>query len=142
MAPKARSRARNGAVSLHAVTCLPTVTGAWAHPGGGALYSNRSLYHINDSLIVGAEMEDRSIRELDQSRLGAVLTGDKRDLLDGPPVMAMTVFRKMFVRMGFIRYMVLANLVLFMACLPIKMVLRWAFNLKYLVYIPEWFFNI
>jgi anaerobic selenocysteine-containing dehydrogenase len=85
------SRARNGAVSLHAVTCLPTVTGAWAHPGGGALYSNRSLYHINDSLIVGAEMEDRSIRELDQSRLGAVLTGDKRDLGDGPPVMAMIV---------------------------------------------------
>jgi len=85
------SRARNGAVSLHAVTCLPTVTGAWAHRGGGALYSNRSLYRIDDSFITGAEMADRSIRELDQSRLGAVLTGDKRDLGDGPPVMAMIV---------------------------------------------------
>jgi hypothetical protein len=38
--------------------------------------------------------------------------------------------------------MVFANLVLFMAALPIKMVLRWSFNLKYLVTIPEWFFNI
>lgn len=59
-----------------------------------------------------------------------------------PPLMALTVFRKFFVRMGFVRFMVLANLILFMAALPIKMVLRWAFNLKYIVAIPEWFFNI
>ena len=59
-----------------------------------------------------------------------------------PPVMAATVFRKFYERMGFIRFMVFANLVLFMAALPIKMVLRWSFNLKYLVTIPEWFFNI
>jgi anaerobic selenocysteine-containing dehydrogenase len=31
------------------------------------------------------------VREMDQSRLGAVLTGDKRDLGGGPPVMAMIV---------------------------------------------------
>ncbi|MBX3412677.1 MAG: hypothetical protein KF708_08315 [Pirellulales bacterium] len=58
-----------------------------------------------------------------------------------PPVMAATVFRKFFVRMGFIRYMILANLLLFMAALPLKMLLRWTFNLKYIVYIPEWFLN-
>ena len=33
-------------------------------------------------------------------------------------------------------------LLLCMAALPIKMLLRWFFNLKYLVAIPEWFFNI
>ena len=43
--------------------------------------------------------------------------------------------------MGFIRYMVMANLLLFMAALPIKMVLRWSFNLKYLIAIPEYFLN-
>ncbi len=59
-----------------------------------------------------------------------------------PMVMAMTIFRNFFMRMGFIRYMVFANLVLFMACLPIKMILRWTINLKYIVAIPEWFFNI
>jgi hypothetical protein len=59
-----------------------------------------------------------------------------------PMVMAMTIFRRFFMRMGFIRYMVFANLVLFMACLPIKMILRWTINLKYIVAIPEWFFNI
>jgi hypothetical protein len=63
-------------------------------------------------------------------------------LLALPMLMAMTIFRRFFIRMGFIRYMVFANLVLFMACLPIKMVLRWAVNLKYIVAIPEWFFNI
>jgi hypothetical protein len=59
-----------------------------------------------------------------------------------PPIMAVTVFRRFFVKMGFIRYMTLAILMLFMASLPLKMALRWAFNLKYIVAIPEWFFNI
>ncbi|MBI3863451.1 MAG: hypothetical protein HY290_16290 [Planctomycetia bacterium] len=72
--------------------------------------------------------------------LGLVLVAGYLGAL--PMVMAGTIFRKFFMRMGFIRYMVFANLVLFMACLPIKMVLRWAFNLKYIVAIPEWFFNI
>ncbi len=59
-----------------------------------------------------------------------------------PPLLAVTIFRKFFARMGFIRFFVLANLLLFMACLPIKMLLRWSFNLKYIVAIPEYFFNI
>ncbi len=58
-----------------------------------------------------------------------------------PPLMAITVLRNFYQRMGFIRYMVLANLLLFMAALPIKMVLRWSFNLKYLIAIPEYFLN-
>jgi hypothetical protein len=58
-----------------------------------------------------------------------------------PPIMAVTVLRKYYLRMGFIRYMVLANLLLFMAALPIKMVLRWTINLKYLIAIPEYFLN-
>ena len=59
-----------------------------------------------------------------------------------PSLMAMTVFRNFAFRMGFFRFMVFANLVLLMAALPAKMVLRWAFNLKYLVAIPEYFINI
>jgi hypothetical protein len=59
-----------------------------------------------------------------------------------PMVMAITVFRKFFLRMGFVRYMVFSNLVLMMAALPLKMVLRWAANLKYFIAIPEWFFNV
>jgi len=59
-----------------------------------------------------------------------------------PPVLAATVFRKFFVKMGFIRFMTLITLLQFMASLPIKMVLRWILNLKYIVAIPEYFFNI
>ncbi len=58
-----------------------------------------------------------------------------------PPLLAATVFRGFYARMGFIRYMVMANLLLFMLSLPIKMVLRWIFNLKYLITIPEYFLN-
>ncbi|MGE0377257.1 MAG: hypothetical protein AB7Q45_17745 [Planctomycetaceae bacterium] len=59
-----------------------------------------------------------------------------------PPLLAVTVMRSYFIRMGFLRFMVLANLILFMGALPVKMALRWTFNLKYIVSIPEWFFNI
>lgn len=59
-----------------------------------------------------------------------------------PPLLARTVFHSFYIRMGFIRYMTLITLLQFMASLPIKMVLRWTLNLKYIVAIPEYFFNI
>lgn len=59
-----------------------------------------------------------------------------------PMIMAKTIFREMFIKMGLVRFMTMANILLMMAFLPIKMVLRWTFNLKYIVYIPEFFFNI
>jgi hypothetical protein len=71
--------------------------------------------------------------------LGIVLVGAYFVLL--PPLMATTIFRKYFLKMGFVRYMTMAILLLFMLSLPIKMVLRWLFNLKYIVAIPEIFLN-
>ncbi len=59
-----------------------------------------------------------------------------------PPLLAITVFRKMFEKMGFIRFMIMSNLLLFMALLPIKMILRWTINLKYIISIPEYFLNL
>lgn len=59
-----------------------------------------------------------------------------------PPLLAKTVFRTFFIKMGFIRYFVLITLIQFMALMPLKMVLRWTINLKYIVFIPEAFFNI
>ncbi len=85
------SRLRNGSANVHAVSCLPTVTGAWQHEGGGALWNNRGVYHWNKTLIEGLDVLDRSIRVLDMSRIGAVLTGDRRDLGDGPAVHAMLI---------------------------------------------------
>jgi hypothetical protein len=59
-----------------------------------------------------------------------------------PPLLARTIFKSFFIKMGFVRFMVLMTLLQFMASLPIKMVLRWTMNLKYIVYMPEIFFNI
>jgi hypothetical protein len=59
-----------------------------------------------------------------------------------PPILAMTCFQKFFMRMGIIRFMVMSNLLLFMALLPIKMVLRWTIKLKYIISIPEYFLNL
>ena len=70
---------------------------------------------------------------------GLVLLGAYLVLL--PPLLAVTVFRGFFAKMGFIRYMIMANLMLLMLSLPLKMILRWTLNLKYLVSIPEFSLN-
>jgi anaerobic selenocysteine-containing dehydrogenase len=85
------SRSRNGAANMHAVTCLPAVTGAWQHRGGGALYGHTGIYPLDRSLIEGTDVLDTRIRELDQSRLGPILTGDADALKGGPPVTALLV---------------------------------------------------
>jgi hypothetical protein len=61
-----------------------------------------------------------------------------------PPVLVVLskFFQQMFIKMGFLRYMVLTNLLLFMALLPIKMLLRWTVNLKYFISLPEYLLNM
>ncbi len=85
------SRSRNGAAALHAVICLPTVTGKWQREGGGAFWNNRDIYGWDKTLIEGLDRRDLSVRQLDMSRIGAVLTGDAADLGAGPPVHALLV---------------------------------------------------
>jgi len=58
-----------------------------------------------------------------------------------PPLLAVTVFRGFYQKMGFIRYMIMANLMLLMLSLPLKMILRWTLNLRYIVSIPEFSLN-
>ena len=85
------TRSRNGAVNMHAVTCIPAVTGAWQYEGGGALHSNSGMYRWNKQMIEGTDAKDSSVRTFDQSRIGAVLMGDAYDLAGGPPVTALFV---------------------------------------------------
>ena len=58
-----------------------------------------------------------------------------------PPLMART-FRGYYEKLGAPRFYVTAMLLLMMLSLPVKMLTRWVFNLKYVVSIPEFFFNI
>ena len=85
------SRSRNGAINMHAASCIAAVTGAWQFEGGGAFHNNGAIFHLDTSLIDGGDVRDRAIRMLDQSRIGAVLTGDAEALQQGPPVTAMLI---------------------------------------------------
>jgi anaerobic selenocysteine-containing dehydrogenase len=85
------SRSRNGAVNMHAASCIAAVTGAWQLEGGGAFHNNGAIFHLDNSLIEGSDVRDPSIRMLDQSRIGAILSGDREALFGGPPVTAMLI---------------------------------------------------
>lgn len=85
------TRNRGGAAAMHAVSCLPAVTGAWAERGGGAFFINWGAAGLDNTLARGLDVVDPKIRILDQSRIGAILCGDKEALKDGPPVMAMLI---------------------------------------------------
>src|SRR5688500_4895350 len=67
--------------------------------------------------------------------LGFVLVGAYLVVL--PAVLRATVFKRMYEQMGGIRYSLMVIHLLIMALMPIKMVLRWFFNLKYFIYLPE-----
>ena len=58
-----------------------------------------------------------------------------------PPLLGRTILRQFRRRMGFGRYTIMVLLLLMMLMLPLKMILRWTFNLSCLVSIPEYFFN-
>ncbi|MEC7655011.1 MAG: molybdopterin-dependent oxidoreductase, partial [Pseudomonadota bacterium] len=76
---------------MHAVTCLPVITGKWVNKGAGALYGNAGMYPLNWSLVMGLDVCDKSVRELDMCRLGSILLGDEEDLKGGPPVKALLI---------------------------------------------------
>jgi hypothetical protein len=59
-----------------------------------------------------------------------------------PLLLSKTLFRRFFEKMDMPRYFIAVSLALMMLSLPIKMYLRWIFNLKYIVAIPEFAFNI
>ena len=85
------TRSRNGAAQMHAALCIPAVTGAWQYEGGGAFFNNAALWKFDESLIMGHDAIDRATRQLDQSKIGRILTGDAAALRDGPPVKAMLI---------------------------------------------------
>jgi hypothetical protein len=110
---------------------------AW-DPHKNVPLNNVNLSDIFWLNIMGQSLQDKHwfVRELP----GILLILGYLLLL--PPLLAKTFLRPFFVRMGFIRFFLLVTLIQFMALMPIKMVLRWTINLKYIVFIPEAFFNI
>jgi hypothetical protein len=59
-----------------------------------------------------------------------------------PVALAKKGLAKYYEKLGPARYYVTVLLFLMMLSLPVKMLMRWVFNLKYIVSIPEFFLNI
>jgi anaerobic selenocysteine-containing dehydrogenase len=85
------SRSRNGPSQVHAVASIAAVGGKYRHRGGGAFWSNRIVYKWNKAVVEGTDAIDPSIRTLDMSRIGPVLTYEDETVRKGPPVTAMLV---------------------------------------------------
>ena len=85
------SRSRNGPVNMHAASCIPAVTGAWQLEGGGAFHISADIYGLDKTQIEGLDVFDRSVRVLDQSRIGEILCGEREALFGGPPVDALII---------------------------------------------------
>lgn len=83
------TRQRNGVIAMHAALSIPSVTGAWKYEGGGGFHSNSDIFSFDKTRLMGASHADPSIRWLDQSKIGRILTGDSEALQGGPPVTAM-----------------------------------------------------
>ncbi len=59
-----------------------------------------------------------------------------------PAILAKTLLKDLYQKLGPVRYSIFVVLLLMALSLPIKMYLRWFFNIKYIVAIPEFFLNI
>jgi hypothetical protein len=103
---------------------------------------NRALNNINLSEIIWIKVLKRGLPNfwLWREMFGLIIVGFYVVAL--PLVFSKTLLRRFFEKMGMARYMIGVNLALIMLSLPIKMYLRWIFNLKYIVNIPEFAFNI
>lgn len=98
---------------------------------------NLSEYIFRYAGLNGGKLPDFWLfREL----VGFILVGTY--LIAGPIILGKTIMKSFLAKMGKPRFYILAMLLLLMAALPIKMGLRWTINLKYIVAIPEYFFNI
>lgn len=85
------TRSRNGAVGMHAASSIAAVTGCWQYEGGGAFHNNGAIYQLNKEMIEANSLADTSVRALDQSLVGRILTGDAEALQGGAPVKAMLI---------------------------------------------------
>ena len=100
------------------------------------------LNNINLSEIIWIKLLKRSLPNfwLIREIFGLAIVGFYVAAL--PLILSKTLLRRFYEKMGTPRYLIGVSLVLIMISLPIKMYLRWFFNLKYVVNIPEFAFNI
>ena len=100
------------------------------------------LVNVNLSEYVWVKMLGRSLPDnpLEREIFGILALGGY--FLLSPPLFILCGGRKLFKQMGLIRFSIMIAHLQWMGLMVIKMVLRWTLNLKYIIFIPEQFFNI
>ncbi|MFN0123316.1 MAG: molybdopterin-dependent oxidoreductase [Blastocatellia bacterium] len=90
-------RHAGGAMAVRTIACLPALTGAWRHPGGGVLLSSSGAYGLNTHALERPDLMWNNPRIINMSAIGDALLGDWRHPgnsitpLD-PPVQALYVY--------------------------------------------------
>jgi len=83
------SRHDNGGMTCRTIACLPALTGAYAHPAGGALLSSGSAFGLSSAALERADlMPEPAPRMINMIHLGRALT----DPDQSPPVKALYVY--------------------------------------------------
>ena len=83
------SRHDNGGMTCRTIACLPAVTGAYAHPAGGALLASSSAFGLSNAVVERPDlMPTPAPRLINMIQLGRALTDP--DL--APPVKALYVY--------------------------------------------------
>ena len=83
------SRHDNGGMTCRTIACLPALTGAYAHPAGGALLGSSSAFGLSNAVLERADlMPAPAPRVINMIQLGRALTDP--DL--APPVKALYVY--------------------------------------------------
>ncbi len=78
----------NGAMTYQAVSCLPALTGAWQHRGGGLVRTTSGYFRQALQPVDMPELQDRSVRAVNMVQLGKALTDTELD----PPIRALFVY--------------------------------------------------
>ena len=85
------SRQRNGAANMHAALMHSGRHRRLGARGRRRASTNSGVYQLDKTMIEGLDPRDPSVRRLDQSRVGAALTGEAEALKGGGPVKALLI---------------------------------------------------
>jgi anaerobic selenocysteine-containing dehydrogenase len=82
------NRHAGAGMSVRTIACLPALTGAWRHPGGGILLSSSGTFPTHVAALERPDLVAPGTRTINMSEIGRVL-GDERL---SPPVKAVFVY--------------------------------------------------
>jgi anaerobic selenocysteine-containing dehydrogenase len=82
------NRHAGAGMAVRTIACLPALTGAWRHPGGGVLLSTSGAFPVDNAALERPDLIRPGTRTLNMSQIGRILL----DATLAPPVKAMFVY--------------------------------------------------